>query len=134
MTPPVRFALVLLAAMVFLAGPSLVRFYTDWLWFAELGYQPVYLRMLQSQATLFTFAFVASALWLAFNLSRAVAAIGNVRPVFTTRDGIELALPAGRQLRTLALGAAVVIAVLVGLFAAGRWEVWQSWRLGVSSI
>jgi len=131
MKSPVRLALLLLAALAFLAGPSLVRFYTDWLWFGEVGYRHVFLTMLQSQGTLFTLAFVASALWLAFNLSTAVRAIGTLRPVFRTREGIELTLPGGRQLRSIALGAAVLLAVLVGLFVAGQWEIWLAWRFGV---
>ncbi len=42
------------------------------------------------------------------NLNIALKAIGNVRPVFTTREGIQVTLPGGRQLRSLALGAALL--------------------------
>ena len=45
-------------AVIFFGGPSLVRFYTDWLWFGEVGYQFVFATMLRSQGTLFTVAFV----------------------------------------------------------------------------
>jgi len=131
MRPPVRYTLLLLAVILFIAGPSLVRFYTDWLWFGEVGYQHVFVTMLQSQGTLFTMAFVVSTAWLAFNLTAAVKAMGHVRPVLTTRDGVELALPSGRQLRSIALGVSVLLAVIVGLFVAGRWEIWLAWRYGV---
>jgi uncharacterized protein len=131
MTSPARFTVLILAALLFFAGPSLVRFYTDWLWFGEVGYQAVFLTMLRSQGALFTLTFAVSALWLAFNLSTAVRAMGNVRPVFTTREGIALALPGGRQLRSIALGASVLLAVLIGLFAAGRWETWLTWWYSV---
>jgi hypothetical protein len=131
MTSPVRFALLALAALIFLGGPSLVRFYTDWLWFGEVGYQHVFLTMLRGQGTLFTAAFVISALWLTFNVNLASKALGRVRPVFTTRDGIQLTLPGDRQLRSLALSVALLVAVLVGIFAAARWEVWLTWRFGV---
>ena len=92
MRSPLRFALLLLAVLLFLAGPSLVRFYTDWLWFGEVGYQRVFLTMLQSQGTLFTITFVLATAWLALNLNVALKAIGNVRPVFTTRDGSQVTL------------------------------------------
>jgi uncharacterized membrane protein (UPF0182 family) len=131
MKSPGRFVVLLLAVIVFIAGPSLVRFYTDWLWFGEVGYRHVFLTMLQSQGTLFTLTFVASALWFAFNLSTAVKAIGHVRPVFTTREGIALALPSRQQLRSIALAASVLLAIILGLFAAGRWETWLTWRFGV---
>ena len=131
MKSPLRIALGLLAVLLFLAGPSLVRFYTDWLWFGEVGYQRIFLTMLQSQGTLFTITFVLATAWLALNLNIALKAIGNVRPVFTTREGIQVTLPGGRQLRTLALGAALLLAALIGLFLAGRWQEWLMWRHGV---
>ena len=131
MRSPLRFALLLAAVLLFLAGPSLVRFYTDWLWFGEVGYQRVFLTMLQSQGTLFTITFVLATAWLALNLNVALKAIGNIRPVFTTREGIQVTLPGGRQLRSLALGAALLLAGLIGLFLAGRWQEWLMWRHGV---
>jgi hypothetical protein len=130
MSRPVRFATLALVALLFLAGPSLLRFYTDWLWFGEVGYQHVFLTMLRTQGTLFTIAFAASALWLSLNVSAAIKTMGNLRPVFTSRDGIELSLPAGRQLRPIALGVCVLLALIVGMFVAGRWEQWLLWRFG----
>jgi uncharacterized membrane protein (UPF0182 family) len=131
MRSPIRIALLLLAVLLFLAGPSLVRFYTDWLWFGEVGYQQVFLTILRSQGTLFTITFVLATAWLAVNLHVALKAIGNLRPVFTTREGIQVTLPGGRQLRSLALGAALILSALIGLFLAGRWQEWLMWRHGV---
>ena len=131
MTSPLRYVLLLVGILLFLGAPSLVRFYTDWLWFGEVGFQHVFLAMLQSQGTLFTITFVLATAWLVVNLNVALAVIGNVRPVFTTREGIQLTLPGGRQLRSLALGAALLLAALIGLFMAGRWEEWLLWRFGV---
>jgi uncharacterized protein len=131
MRSPLRYALLLVGLLLFFGAPSLVRFYTDWLWFGEVGFQHVFLAMLQSQGTLFTITFVLATAWLVVNLNVALAVIGNVRPVFTTREGIQLTLPGGRQLRSLALGAALLLAALIGLFMAGRWQEWLSWRFGV---
>ena len=131
MRSPLRFALLLLALLLFLAMPSLVRFYTDWLWFSEVGYQNVFLTILRSQGTLFTIAFVVATAWLVANLNMALGVVGNIRPVFTTREGVELTLPGGRQLRSLVLGAGLVLAALIGLFVAGRWQDWLAWRFGV---
>jgi uncharacterized membrane protein (UPF0182 family) len=114
-------------AVLFFGGPSFVRFYTDWLWFGEVGYQQVFMTSLRSQGLLFTVAFLIAVVWLLTNLRVALAAVGDARPVFTTREGIHVPLPAGRQLRTLAKVVAVVLATFVGLFAAARWQVPLAW-------
>ena len=106
MKSPLRLALLALGLLVFLGGPSLLRYYTDWLWFGEVGYRQVFLTMIRSQGTLFTLSFVVATVWLVANLNVALNAIGNVRPVFTTREGIQVTLPGGQQLRTLARGVA----------------------------
>jgi hypothetical protein len=131
MTRPGRIAATLVVVLLVLAGPSLLRFYTDWLWFGEVGYQQVFATMLRTQGTIFTAVFVIAIGWFLLNLRRALSSVGDLRPVLTTRDGIEVALPSGRQLRGLATAAAALLAVIVGLYAAGRWETWLLWRYGV---
>jgi uncharacterized membrane protein (UPF0182 family) len=131
MTRPGRIAFALIVVLLLLAGPSLLRFYTDWLWFGEVGYQQVYLTMLRTQGTLFTTAFVMAVGWFLLNLRVALASVGDLHPVFTTREGIEVTLPSGKQLRGIATAAATLLAMIIGLYAAGRWEVWLTWRHGV---
>ncbi|HKH72140.1 MAG TPA: UPF0182 family protein, partial [Vicinamibacterales bacterium] len=131
MRRPGRLAAALVAVLLILLGPSLLRFYTDWLWFGEVGYQHVYATMLRTQGTIFTAAFVLAIGWFLLNLRAALSSIGDLRPVFTTREGIEVTLPSGRQLRSLATSAAALLAVIVGLYAGGRWETWLTWRYGV---
>jgi uncharacterized protein len=126
-----RFAIMLAAAVVFFGGPSLLAYYTDWLWFGEAGYGQIFAVMLGAQTLMFTVVFAASALWLAGNLNLAMRGLGDLRPVFTTRDGIDIVLPARQQLRSLVLGIAIVAAVLIGLFASSRWITWLSWRHAV---
>ena len=131
MQRPGRLVLVLAALLIFLGAPSLVSFYTDWLWFGELGYQYVFMTMLRSQGTLFTIALALSFAWLAFNFRVAISSVGDLRPVFTTREGLEVPLPGRRQLRTIAHGIALLLALLIGLFAAGQWDLWLAWRNAV---
>jgi uncharacterized membrane protein (UPF0182 family) len=128
---PVRFAILIVLALAFLAGPAAVRFYTDWLWFGEVGYPQVFLTVLRAQSLLFVITFAVAAVWLAANLRLALASIGDLRPVFTTREGIQLPLPGRRQLRTIASGLAVVIAIMVALYASSQWEMWLAWRFAV---
>src|ERR1700754_4695850 len=132
MRRPARVLMFALLAFLFFAGPSLIRFYTDWLWFGEVGYQQVFLTMIRSQGTLFSLAFIAATIWLIANLNVALNAIGNIRPVFTTREGIQVTLPGGQQLRTLARAVAVLVAAVIGLFVSGQWQEWLMWRFGSS--
>ena len=42
---------ILLGLFLLITGvPSAAKFYTDWLWFKELGYESVFLRSLSAQA------------------------------------------------------------------------------------
>jgi hypothetical protein len=131
MTRTGRIALGLIVVLLVLTGPTLIRFYTDWLWFGEVGYQHVYGTMLRTQGAIFTVAFLIAVAWFVLNLRIALASIGDLRPVFTTREGIEVTLPSGRQLRGVANTAAILLAVIIGLYAAGRWDTWLTWRYGV---
>ncbi|MBI4885626.1 MAG: UPF0182 family protein [Acidobacteria bacterium] len=128
---PLRFVVLALVAVAFFAGPSAVRFYTDWLWFGEVGYQQVFLTVLRAQSLLFVIVFAAAAAWLAGNLHVALASIGDLRPVFTTREGVQLPMPGRQQLRTIASGLAVVVAALIALYAGSQWEMWLAWRYAV---
>jgi uncharacterized protein len=131
MNRPGRIAFLLVLVLIFLAGPSVIRFYTDWLWFGEVGYQSVYATMIRTQGTLFTATFLVAVIWFTVNFRVALSSIGDLRPVFTTREGIELTLPSGRQLRALATSVSALLALVIGLYAAGRWELWVAWRNGV---
>ena len=112
---PTRLVIIGLALFAIFLGPSMVGFYTDWLWFGEVGYQPVYVTMLRTQGTLFVAGFVAATAWLMLNLRIAIAGLGDVRPVFTTREGLEVTLPGRRQIQTVAPIAALLGGVLIGL-------------------
>jgi len=128
---PARLIAFAVLAGLFFAGPSLVRYYTDWLWFGEVGYQQVFVTMLRAQGMLFAVAFVLSTAWLTWNFRTAVATIRDLRQVFTTREGIEVPLPGRSQLRALASAIAVIVSVLVALFASSQWEIWLTWRNAV---
>jgi uncharacterized membrane protein (UPF0182 family) len=118
-------------ALLFFGGPSLLSFYTDWLWFGEVGYQHVFATILRGQGTLFVLVLVASFAWFSLNLRYALRTIGEGRAVFTTREGFEVALPGRHQLTAMANVVALVVAVLIGLFAANRWDIWLTWRYAV---
>ena len=115
-------------ALLFLAGPSILRFYTDWLWFGEVGYRQVFTTIVQSEASLFTITFVVSVVWLVVNLRLALGSVGEGRPIFTTNQGMEVALPGRKQLRTIASAIAMVLSALIALYASSQWQTWVTWR------
>jgi uncharacterized membrane protein (UPF0182 family) len=129
-TLSLRLAIALGFLILFVGGPS-ISFYTDWLWFGELGHQQVFTTILRGQASLFTAVFVIAFVWLAFNLQHALSSLREFRPVLTTRDGIEIVLPTRQQMRTIAMALAMVVSIVLALYAAARWEVWLLWRNAV---
>ena len=131
MRHPVRLAVLVVFALLFFGGPAMVRFYTDWLWFGEVGYQQVFTTIVRSEASLFTFAFVVSVLWLVVNFRLALVSFREGRRIFTTQQGMEVALPGRQQLRTITSAIAMVVSALIGLFASSQWETWVTWQKAV---
>jgi uncharacterized protein len=123
-----RVAGLAVVALVVLAAPQLVRYYTDWLWFGEVGFRQVFGTILRTQSLLFASAFIASLVWFAINVRIAVATMGDRRPTFVTREGLEVQLPGREQIQRLALAALTIVAGLIGLYAAGQWNVWLLFR------
>src|SRR6185436_11371786 len=94
-----------LAALLLLtlAMPQIVRYYTDWLWFGEVGFRQVFSTILRTQSLLFAAAVLASVAWFYLNVRVAVATMGDRRPTFVTREGIEVQLPGREQIQRLAM-------------------------------
>jgi uncharacterized membrane protein (UPF0182 family) len=124
--------LILLGLVLLLVVPSAVGFYTDWLWFGELGYQSVFLRMLNAQTLVFGLTFAAVYLFLYFNL-RFARRTTFERPhiVFGTAANGRTVGMEGRQLAGLAMPVAIVAGLLVGLMNAASWLEWLSFFNGV---
>lgn len=102
----IRLALWIAIAAFFVVGPAIAHWYTDWLWFAEVGYLQVYWVPFLSRIAM-TLA-VAAAVWL--------LAFVNLRQVLS-------AWGAGRgRWWGWALAA---VAVLTGLAASREWVAFQ---------
>ena len=116
------FAVVVAAVLLFLIGPTIVTFYTDWLWFGEVGYQPVFTTTLRAQGTLFVAAFLGAFVWLAYNIQVAVRVDSPRQADLTTREGVEIRLPGPRQLRALAPTVVMLVAVRSDSGPRRQWE------------
>jgi uncharacterized protein len=141
---------MIIAAVVFItifAWPLWAVFYTDWLWFKDLGYQTVFSTMLVTKVTLgLTVGLLAAAgAWLNFGLalrlSHEPAYIQEVSKEAGGEGGREAGprsfvingqrIPApdlARLIRRLALPAALAIGAYAGLLAWGAWDIWLRYR------
>lgn len=136
---PSRRALIFLALLILvivLAASS--RFYTDVLWFGEVGFSDVLWTSLRTQFAVGIGVGVATALIVWLNLAiarrlrpgyRGMASIGGTDPFERYRNAV---LPYERALR---LAAAILIGLLAGLAAAASWRSVLLWanrvRFGV---
>jgi uncharacterized membrane protein (UPF0182 family) len=118
---------LLLTAILLFVVPSAVNFYTDWLWFRELGYEGVFLRSLNAQTGVFAATFAAVYLFLFLNLRFArKRTVERPRVVIGTgSDGRPLSVE-GRQLAGLANPISIVAAALMGFMGASNWLPWLS--------
>ena len=125
MTRLLRLPVVIVVAAVFLVAPTLVQLYTEWLWFGEIGHQSVFVRSLTAQWLAGVLGFGAAFVLLAGSWRSAFGAMRQpflllgpstpeVRPVVVER----------KQIRAIINGAAVLLSLLLALFASSQWLVW----------
>src|ERR1051326_1378372 len=127
-------SLVLVAVVLLFVLPSAVGYYTDWLWFKEVGYQGVFLRTLNAQGVVFAGTFAAVFGFLYLNLRVARRTLNRPHIVLGTgADGRPISLE-GRRLSGLALWASLGLATVLAWTAADNWLMWLSFfhppRLG----
>ena len=119
-----RAPLLLLLVFLITGIPAMAEFYTDWLWFQEVGYEQVFLRSLTVRALVAVGVGLAAFALLATNL---VVAMRRLRPrpfMVATPQGPQAITVDPATVRPLVLLAAAGIALMIGLFAGGRWETW----------
>jgi uncharacterized protein len=108
--------------------PASITFYTDWLWFGEMGYQDVFARTLAAQGTLGAVAMAVAFGVLFVNLRIAMRMISPRQMVVHTREG-PLAIAIDRyRVQPLGTAVAVGLAVLFGLFGSSQWQEWLLFR------
>src|SRR5512147_2261588 len=113
---------VLMLAVLFVAVPSLINWYTDWLWFGEVGYRQIFINSLMARLALGAGAFVLAFLPLAANLRFALRALAQPYIVLGEQVGGRPPLVVTRRHLTLvAMAAAAAIALFVGSYVAGEW-------------
>jgi uncharacterized membrane protein (UPF0182 family) len=119
-----RAPVLIVIVLLFLGIPAAAEFYTDWLWFTEVGYASVFVRSLTVE-TLVTAG--VGLVTMALVGGNAVLALRGLRPrpfLVATPQGPQTITVDPGTLRPIVLLAAAAVALMVGLFAGGRWELW----------
>jgi uncharacterized membrane protein (UPF0182 family) len=121
-------ALALIGLVVFVV-PWLVILYTDWLWFREVGYEQIFLRILSARAMLGSGVFLLALAVLYLNLRLAQRGLKRRELTLYTAQGPRTIAVDLSQIKPLLYGGAAVVAVLLALYAAARWDVWlMAWH------
>ena len=138
--------LLVVAAVVLItiiAWPVWANFYTDWLWFQDLGYQTVFSTMLVTKVTLglITSLIAASLIWLNFRLAlRQSHESLHIKETGAKTGGRSFSIegqqaPASdfarlgeRLIGRLALTAALATGAFAGFLAWGAWNIWLRYR------
>lgn len=136
--PPVRvprpgqrrwFLIIALALFLLFFAGSIARFYTDALWFGELGFSTVFYRTLWTKIGIGVVGGVIAAVFIWTNLelafrsrTQAPLRLGPVRPSDQYRSMV------GGRARLLNVAVSAVMGVLTGLSASSAWSRFLLWR------
>lgn len=119
-----RAPLLLLLVLLVTGIPAAAEFYTDWLWFQEVGYTQVFARTLTVRAMVVAGVGLAAFALLAANV---LVTMRHLRPrpfMVATPQGPQTITVDPATIRPLVLVAAAAVSLMIGLFAGGRWETW----------
>ena len=115
------------AAVLLLGLPAFAEFYTEWLWFREVGYEQVFIRSLTARSTitiaagLFVFAILAG------NLALALRALRPWQFTVVTTEGPRPITMDPTRFRPLVMAVAALLALFLGLYAGSRWDTWLAY-------
>ena len=119
-----RLPLLILAIALFAGVPAAAEFYTDWLWFQEVGYEKVFIRSLAAQSLVATSTGAIVFALLAMNM---LIALRSLRPrpfMIATPQGPQTMMMDPASIRPLALAAVAIVSLFTAIYAGGRWETW----------
>jgi uncharacterized protein len=104
--------------------PSFAIVYTDWLWFGEVGYEQIFLRILNARIVLGAVVLVITFGVLYFNIRVAQGALQHRSfTIFGPQGPRTVSIDLGR-LRPLFYLGAIIVAGLLASYASERWDIW----------
>ena len=120
---PTRLVFALLAFLILVTLPSVAELYTEWLWFAEVGFRAVFVKSLTAKALLGAATFVVAFAVLYSNLRLAVQGPNRPYMVFPGGGDIQPIVLERRHLAMLAAGVSALASLFVAGVASGQWMV-----------
>jgi uncharacterized protein len=126
----IRVGIILLILIAALQSASI---YVDSLWFASLGFEPVYWYKLQMQGTVFLVFTLASIalLWTLFRL--VIPEEGYSRRPFLEIAGERVTIPTTAVLKRLSAPIAVILGVVIGITFSTDWNTFATFWNAVPS-
>ncbi|HEX6628468.1 MAG TPA: UPF0182 family protein [Gemmatimonadaceae bacterium] len=117
-----RFVLLFVAVffVALIVVPWLASFFTDWLWFKEIGFQKVFATSLIARILLFVIGGVLAFAWVYGNV-RLARGSGTGFPVLYINRGDGVSVDISRTFTRLFLPAALLIAFLTALSLSASW-------------
>src|SRR4029453_8934376 len=122
-----RLPLVFLALLVLLGLPAVAEFYTDWLWFKEVGYEQVFIRSLTARSTITVVVGAIAFALLAGNLAIAFRSLRPWQFTVVTPEGPRPLTMDPTRFRPLVMLAAGLLGLLIGIYAGSHWDTWLSY-------
>ena len=117
-----RAPIIALGLFLLMAIPSFAEFYTDWLWFGEVGYRAVFLKSLTTRSGLGSTVFLLVGGFLAFNLFVALSAVPLRNIVVVTPEGPRTISLQPRRLRPVVWLVSGLTALLLAGYASSGWS------------
>ncbi len=123
-----RMPIVVAGVLLFLVVPFFAGFYTDWIWFKQVGFDQLFIRTLSSKLILggavFAIAFSVLLGGLRYalrDMTKPYLTLGGgpeVQPLVIDRKGLQL----------IAAGVSGLAALFMGVFASSQWMVWLQYQ------
>jgi len=116
--------LLLLLLLLGTAIPAMVEFYTDWLWYQEVGFQQVFVRTLTARAATSMLTGLAVFAILSVNLRLAVRSLRSRSFTITTPEGPRVISVDTTRIRSFVTAGVLIVSVIVGLYSGSHWDTW----------
>lgn len=126
-----RAPLIALGVFLLMAVPSFAEFYTDWLWFGEVGYRAVFLKSLTTRSSMGSAVFLVAGAFLAFNLFVALSAVPLRNIVVVTPEGPRTISLQPRRLRPVVWLVSGLLALLLAGYASSGWSSYLAYTQAV---
>ena len=120
--------LALIALVLVFAVPSAATFYTDWLWYRELGFDRVFIRSLNAEGSVFVITFLLVWVFLLSNLRLAGRAMRQPHIVLGSgREGQPVVVQGRTLTRWMTPASAIVALIFAASASSASWLDWLNY-------